>query len=112
MPLGSILLVSALAFVVLLYLSNPFLSGNDLGARESAERSSLLAERERLLAAILELENDYEMGKVPEEVFEVQRKTLTSKGADVLQALEKHKGADQDAELESLIANHKKKKSQ
>jgi hypothetical protein len=111
MPLGSILLIAALTFIVVLYLFNPFLSTSNLGQKESNLASSLLAERERLLSAILELENDYSMGKVPEEIFDIQRNSLTKKAVDVLKALDSQTVYKEDSELEKMIQLHKNRKS-
>ncbi len=111
MPIGSLLLVAALAFFVLLYLSAPFVSGGGLGEGESRLRSALLAERERILGAILELETDHKMGKVPEEVFQEQRLSMLEKGASVLRQLEKAPSdISSDDALEDMIAQHKAKK--
>ena len=50
--------------------------------------SSLLAERERLLNALQELDFDFQLGKIPEEDYPVQRADLLHKGADVLKKLD------------------------
>ena len=111
MPIGSILLVSALAFLVLFYLSIPFLTNASLGQEEGSKRSSLLAERERILAAVLELESDRELQKVPDDVFAIQRKTLIEKGAQVQKELDKFpQEEDSDEGLEELIQKHKRSK--
>lgn len=111
MPLGSILLIGALTLIVMLYLISPFLTNRSLGQQESALGSSLLAERERLLDAILELENDHSMGKVPEEIYEIQRNSLTKKAVNVLKSLDSRKVDKADGELENIIQRYKKKNS-
>ena len=89
MDLAAILFLVALLLAVSLYLAMP-LMGN--GARrvteETQEVSSLLAERERLLNALQELDFDFQLGKIPEEDYPVQRGDLLRKGADILRKLD------------------------
>jgi len=111
MPIGSLLLIAALSSIVLFYLALPFISGSELGAQENQKRSSLLAERERILAAILELEADNQLGKVPEDAFREQRQSLLEKGARVLAQLEERpESASSEAALEKIIAVHRNKR--
>jgi len=108
MPIGSLLLIAALVFIVIIYLATPFFSSTENWGKESSLRSSLLAEKERILEAILELESDYKMGKVPEEVFQEQRPSLLESGAKVLSQLGKNPAKDSsDEALEEMIALHK-----
>ena len=54
--------------------------------------SSLLAERDRVLRALQELEFDYTLGKIPEEDYPVQRQYLLKKGAEVIKTLDEIEG--------------------
>jgi 5-methylcytosine-specific restriction endonuclease McrA len=84
------------------------------------EVSSLLAERERILDSLEELDFDNSMGKIPEENYPTQRARLVQQGALVLQQLDTYQQADaglqtdmqtQDEisdELEAMIAKRKK----
>ena len=56
--------------------------------QEAIEISELLAERERVLDALAELDFDNEMGKVPDELYPVQREALVKRGAAVLRLLD------------------------
>lgn len=89
MDLAAILFLIALLLTVSLYLTTPLM---DRHSRPSAEEpqqvSSLLAERERLLNALQELEFDFQLGKIPEEDYPAQRADLLRKGADVLKKLD------------------------
>lgn len=89
MDLAAILFLIALLLAVSLYLATP-LMGNGRGrvAEETQEVSSLLAERERLLNALQELDFDFQLGKIPEEDYPAQRGELLRKGADILKSLD------------------------
>lgn len=108
MPIGSLLLVAALVFLVIIYLATPFFTSTENWGKESPLRSSLLADKERILEAILELESDYKMGKVPEEVYQEQRPFMLERVAKVLSQLGENPAKDSsDEALEEMIAQHK-----
>src|SRR5690349_50087 len=98
--IGSLFLILALALVVGLFIAQPFfknVSGSNAdkestvrSAEEEREhqRSSLLAERDRVLNALQELDFDYALGKVPAEEYPLQRSALLKTGADVLRHLD------------------------
>lgn len=94
--IGSLLLIGALVVVVALFVGQPFLrrtpvvSSRVSNARqkEDHERSSLLAERDRVLTSLQELDFDYALGKVPEEEYPQQRALLLKTGTEVLRRLD------------------------
>ena len=89
MDLAAILFLIALLLAVSLYLVSPLLSNRTRRAPEdTADVSSLLAERERLLNALQELDFDHQLGKIPEEDYPEQRADLLRRGANVLQELD------------------------
>lgn len=96
MDLGSIFLMVALALLVGIYISQPFVkySKRDrlVYVQDSIgidhERSHLLAERDRLLTALHELDFDYALGKIPEEDYPNQRAELLKAGVEVLKQLD------------------------
>jgi hypothetical protein len=93
MEIGSILLILALLVLVILFISRPFFakekSVSDQASRlQDHEHSFLLAERDRLLNALQELDFDYDLHKVPEEDYAAQRGVLLQRGADVLRRLD------------------------
>jgi len=53
-----------------------------------------LAERERALNALQELDFDYGLGKVPQDEYSVQRANLLRNGADVLRRLDEIQGVE------------------
>ena len=115
MQLVSIFLVLGIAVFVALYLYAPFLERRARRVTaEEHEVSTLLAERERALNALQELDFDYKLGKVPEEEYPAQRLMLLQKGAQVLKRLDEltpqNVQADQqDADIEQAIASRRRK---
>ncbi len=104
MDLGSIFLIIALLGLVALFISQPLFSGKSKGPQadrqpgalptrftvdqDEQKHSALLAEHDRVLNALSELDFDYEVGKVPEEDYPAQRSTLLERGVAVLRELD------------------------
>ncbi len=96
MDFGSVFLILALAIAVGVFVGRPFFEPEPAVERisqqalrpEEQRRSSLLAERDRLVNAVRELEFDHALGKIPEEDYPVQREALLMTGAEVLKQIE------------------------
>jgi hypothetical protein len=91
MDLGSIFLILALIVLVGLFISRPFLRSQVVeNPRTDTEqhRSALLAERDRLLNALQELDFDQGLGKIPAEDYPEMRSDLTRRAAGVLRELD------------------------
>jgi len=97
MDLGSIMLILALAVGVGIFISLPLTRHKpneklvvDQKKADSLdhERSMLLAERDRILSAVQELDFDNALGKIPAEDFPTQRLAMMARGADVLRRLD------------------------
>jgi len=93
MELGSIFLILALLILVSLFVTRPFVEANgqhrvSSPSRADHDRSTLLAERDRLLNTLQELDFDYAMGKIPDEDYPAQRAALVQRGADILRLLD------------------------
>jgi transposase len=110
MEAGSIFFALAMLILVGAYLAGPLSEPTSLRARKAnGELSALIAERERLLDAIQELDADLSLGKVEEDGYLQQRHTLALQGAHVLRRIDELGGADSqiadlEAELEAEIA--------
>lgn len=106
MDIGSLLLLLALIIAVAAFVASPLrVRRGSYGLRqEDHEISELLAERERVLEAIEELELDNAMGKVPEELYPIQRDALVKRGADVLRLLDERTQTPVGAEVEAVVA--------
>lgn len=110
------LLVSALAMY---FIFRPVPLIRQVSVTGDHDRSALLAERERLLRALRELDFDYALGKVPEEDYPVLRAELLRRGGEVVRKLEAMKvsvapiASEQpasvlsDDEIEMLIARRR-----
>lgn len=118
MDLGSIMLILALALGVGIFITLPFTwqnAGEKLVADQKTSdnldhvRSTLLAERDRVLTALQDLDFDQALGKIPAEDYPVQRATLVSTGAEILRQLdqlepEKAKEYSAEDRLEAAVA--------
>ena len=68
-----------------------------------------MAERDRVINSLQELDFDFKLGKVPEEDYPVQRAGLLQKGADILRKIDALapqpvSAQDTEARLEKAIA--------
>jgi len=97
MDIGAIFLLLALVVLVGIFLARPFLVHNadqvPLLVRRSAQllehqRSALMAERDRVLNSLQELDADYSLGKVPAETYPGLRAELLQAGAAALRQLD------------------------
>lgn len=110
MEITAILVSLALLILVGVYLYAPFVQGRARRVTEEEhELSALLAERDRVINSLQELDFDYKLGKIPEEDYPAQRATLLQTGADVLRRIdaiapEPASVQDVDARIEKAIA--------
>ena len=88
MELGSLLLILAVIVAVGLYLAQPYLSRSRRMLAETHELSTLMAERDRIVNALQELDFDDALGKIPQADYVSQRALLLQKGAEVLKRLD------------------------
>jgi hypothetical protein len=97
MDLGSIFLILAGVLLVAIFITRPFLDRKVERAplieqktadQEEHQRSTLLAERDRLLTTIQELDFDFALGKIPAEDYPPQRELLIQNGIEILQKLD------------------------
>lgn len=89
MDMTAIILTFTVLVLVGLYLYSPYLRGSGSRVtREEHELSALMAEQDRVLNSLQELDFDYKLGKIPEEDYPVQRSSLLQKGADVLRKID------------------------
>jgi hypothetical protein len=88
MELGTIFLIIGVLVIVIVFVAQPFTTHWRARAQSSHEISALLAERERAINALLELDADNSIGKIPAEEYSSQRASLVRKGADILRQLD------------------------
>jgi hypothetical protein len=110
MEITAILVSLALLILVGVYLYAPFVQKRARRVTEEEhELSALLAERDRVINSLQELDFDYKLGKIPEEDYPGQRTTLLQTGADILKKIdtlapEPASAQDVDARIEKAIA--------
>jgi hypothetical protein len=113
MDIGSLLLILALLILVGWFVARPLFEPrvrivSELPDQQDHEMSALLAERDRILTALQELDFDHALGKIPEEDFPSQRTALVRQGAQVLHQLDEltqqPASQDQEERLEAAIA--------
>jgi NADH pyrophosphatase NudC (nudix superfamily) len=83
------LFLFALLLIVIWFVTRPF--GREHKSRflvNDHQISSLLAERERVLQALEELDFDYALGKIPADEYDPQRSALLKQGAALLRQLD------------------------
>ncbi len=113
MQLTAILVSLALLILVAVYLYAPFVQRRARNVTEEEhELSALLAERDRVINSLQELDFDYKLGKIPTEDYPVQRASLLQTGADILRKIdtiapEPASSQDVDARIEKAIAAHR-----
>ena len=89
MEIGAILIVAAIFIFVVGFVIKPLIDKDSIHQVESSGNlSHLLAERDRLMTAILELDFDNEIGKVPEDVFKIHRDDLSARTVNVMKELD------------------------
>jgi hypothetical protein len=89
MDIGAIFLVLAVVLLVGLFVGQPLTEGRSRRVTgEGHEVSALMAERDRVINALQELDFDHALGKIPAEDYPVQRAALLQKGADILRQLD------------------------
>src|SRR5919109_1534375 len=117
MELTAIFLSLAILIFVGMYLYSPFLERRARTVTEEEhELSALMAERDRVINSLQELDFDFKLGKIPSEDYPVQRAFLLQKGADILRKIDLlappsptgrvagGEGQDTEARLERAIA--------
>src|SRR5215211_2350902 len=110
MELTAIFFSLAVLILVGMYLYAPFMERRARRVTEEEhELSALMAERDRVINALQELDFDFKLGKIPEDDYPVQRSTLLQKGADILRKIDSlapqaTSAQDTEARLERAIA--------
>lgn len=89
MGIGAFLLVLTVLILVGLYLYAPFLDRRRASDPEvEHEASVLMAERDRVINALRDLDFDAGLGKIPAEDYPAQRALLVQKGAEIWRRLD------------------------
>jgi zinc-ribbon domain len=110
MELTAIFFSLAVLILVGMYLYAPFMERRSRRVTEEEhELSALMAERDRVINSLQELDFDFKLGKIPEDDYPTQRAGLIQKGADILRKIDTLapqavSAQDTEARLERAIA--------
>jgi hypothetical protein len=110
MEIAAIFFTLAIFILVAMYLYAPFMERRARRVTEEEhELSALLAERDRVINSLQELDFDFKLGKIPDEDYPPQRAELLQKGADILRKIDSLSPQavstqDEEARLEKAIA--------
>jgi ribosomal protein L32 len=89
MDIGAIFFILAVVTLVGMYVGQPYIRSRGRRAtQEDREYSALMAEYDRAVNTLQELDFDNALGKVPAEDYPTQRAELLAKGADLLRKLD------------------------
>ncbi|MCI0556208.1 MAG: hypothetical protein L0287_35140, partial [Anaerolineae bacterium] len=89
MDIAALFFTLAILVLVAMYLYAPLARRYTRPVTEEEhELSALLAERDRVINALQELDFDFKLGKIPSEDYPTQRANLLQKGADILRKID------------------------
>jgi len=113
MQIAAILLTFGVIILVGLFLYAPFLERHARRVtEEELELSTLLAERDRVISSLQELDFDFKLDKIPAEDYPVQRAVLLQKGADILRKIDSfsqktESQKDTESRIEKAVASRR-----
>lgn len=91
MDIGSIFLILAILIPVVIYIIRPLMERYVVSPIVSDQNlSTLLAQRDQVVSAIKELDDDYNLGKIPSDIYPTQRQTLLQSGVEILHRIDSH----------------------
>jgi hypothetical protein len=85
---SAVFLLLAVIILVALFVVQPLTRRQRRLTEAEHTLSALLAERDRLLNALQELDFDYSLGKIPAEGYPAQRSMLIERGTDLLRQID------------------------
>jgi len=106
--INSLLLLVLVIVPIILFVTQPLTRRRRLKVEGSQALSTLLAERDRVLNALKELDFDHSLGKIPVEEYPQQRANLVQHGAQVLRQIDQLAPVAMEDEAESLVARRRK----
>ncbi len=110
MDIGAIFFTLAVVTLVGMYVGQPYIQRRGRRATiEDHEYSTLMADYDRTVNTLQELDFDNALGKVPVDDYPRQRADLLAKGADLLRKLDamrpQETGRDAESRLEAAVAS-------
>jgi hypothetical protein len=117
MDIGAIFFTMALITLVGMYVGQPFIQQRGRrNSQDDHEVSALMAEYDRAVNSLQELDFDNSLGKIPEEDYPLQRAELLAQGADLLRKLDiltpsesprGRGGRDAESRMEAAVASRR-----
>jgi rubrerythrin len=114
MDIGAIFFTLAVITLVGMYVGQPFIQRRGRrDTQENHEYSTLMAEYDRAVNTLQELDFDNSLGKVPADDYPRQRAELLAKGAELLRKLdemrppEKKTSRDAESRMEAAAASRR-----
>ena len=112
MDIGAIFFTLAVVTLVGMYVGQPYIQRRGRRAtQEDHEYSTLMAEYDRAVNTLQELDFDNSLGKVPAEDYPRQRAELLAKGAELLRKLDamqpQETGRDAESRMEAAVASRR-----
>ena len=112
MDIGAIFFTLAVITLVGMYVGQPYIQHRGRRAtQEDHEYSTLMADYDRAVNTLQELDFDNALGKVPAEDYPRQRAELLAKGADLLRKLDamqpQKAGRDAESRMEAAVASRR-----
>jgi len=111
MDIGAIFLLFSVCLLTGLFVARPFLERRRVSivSANDQEISALLAERDRLIMALQELDFDHTLGKIPSQDYPAMRASLLQRATDVLRKLDALQpqnidSMDAESRVEAVIA--------
>jgi hypothetical protein len=98
MTIPSFIITLILFLLTGLIILRPVLVESDQNQKISDEKDFLLAERERLFSAILDLDQDHDLQKISDQEYTTRRKILQRQAADVLMRIDQLSGVGLNGE--------------
>jgi hypothetical protein len=99
-----VLIVAVLAVIALVWVLGPIRRGVGRDVDPDSRVEEAVAQKEAALTAIVDIENERELGKLSDADFEVLRAEYEREALAALRALEAAEIADEDDRLEAEIA--------
>lgn len=111
MDIAALFFTLAILVLVAMYLYAPLAQNYARPVTEEEhELSALMAERDRIINSLQELDFDFKLGKIPSEDYPTQRSNLVQKGADILRKIDE-RTSQQSASVEKKNPSRQKEKT-
>lgn len=111
MDIGALFLLLSVGVLIGLFVARPFLERKPISSSsgENQAYSTMLAERDRLISALQELDFDFTLGKIPAEDYPPMRADLLRRASEILRQIDTTQSistqiSDAESRVEAQIA--------